>query len=478
MEKMYLLNQWHLFSIDKNYFVYVSKNLRLYKVDKGIFCKLQLMQEQYGYDKEFQYKKSRFIDELIDEQLVEESKENNTKVDFLNNNLVSSQKNNGNINSKMVNVTLQIANDCNLNCIYCYGQGGSYGRNRELMPYITAKKAVDLLVNESGDAKELLIVFFGGEPLLNFSVIKQVVQYCDDLREKINKSFSFSITTNGTIMDDEIYSFIKNNKISVMLSMDGGKELQDYYRCYENGKGSFEQVSKNIEKFKSARNGQLSVRATVCKPNLNFLKINTDLHRLGFTNVNMSIVDIDSESPLFVGEKEKNVLIKNLIDLSNYHIKEIKSGKEQSIRQFDDILRNLYHKKIKIRSCNAGNNGFAVASNGGIYPCHRFMGMEDYLVGNIDQGIDQSITRSFEYANVLYKEDCINCWARFLCGGGCIHTCVSQENNIMKAPKCYCDIYRSQFEVILYLYSKLKEWDEDFFRKIFEGKEDLKVVYK
>ena len=466
--------QCHFFSYDGDEFLFNADLLRLYKVD-ALKDKIMTLYNKHGYENPFvPHGDDEIWDELIEADIVydcqkasepQKNKEHE-KTD------IKPQKH------VLTNVVLQIANDCNLHCKYCYGDGGSYGRQRELMTFETAKKGIDYLLSHSGNLKEILITFFGGEPLLNFELIKEVIAYCSEQEKISGKKFRYCMTTNGTIVNDEILEYIKKYKISTMLSMDGGKEIQDCYRCYENGTGSFEIIKDNIEKFKEARGGYLSARATVCKPNMNLVEIRNDLLNLGFTNVIMSNVDTRKDSPLYIGKEEREEYIKNFKKLADVLIKEAKNGKGLKNIFISETLKSLYFKVIRIKSCSAGISGFAIGSDGNIYPCHRFMGMPDYVVGNVDKGIDFSFIELYSHANVNEKEACKTCWAKYICGGGCLHTCVAQGGSPMDVPECYCDTYRDMYEVVLYIYYVLKTWDENYFRNLLEKSVETSTTLK
>ncbi len=380
------------------------------------------------------------------------------------------------IEKKPIPVTstvLQIANDCNLNCIYCYGDGGSYGRERELMTFETAKKSIDFMVANSEDVKRLTVTFFGGEPLINFDVVKRTFDYCKSIEESSGKEFRFSMTTNGTILTDEIYNFIKDNKISVMISVDGGKELQNKHRCYCDGRGSFDDVVKNIERFKEARGGFLTARSTVCSTDIRFKKIKDDLLALGFTNAVTSMVDTSEDSELFIGGDFTDRVIEQYQILCDDYVSSLKEGKPFPQNLFESAFKTLYFKLMKIRSCNAGNNGIAVGTNELIYPCHRFMGMPEHSIGTLDTGIDEECRAKYRRANIYTKEGCKDCWARYLCNGGCVHVSAC-HGGLLHAPECYCEIYRGLYEILLHAYWELKEWDDDIFKKRLE-KADTRV---
>lgn len=461
----HVFNECHFFTKDDKYFIFVVSNLRLYEVDKDSYEKIygiykHVIDADWDNDKEFEV-------ELLEAEILKSEKDADATSQVVES---KPMINTDNYKLNMSNIVLQVANDCNLNCKYCYGAGGTYNRVRELMTFETAKKAIDYFVANSGSRKLLYVIFFGGEPLLNFTLIKQVIHYCESMEEKIEKQFRYSMTTNGTILTDEIADYIKKYNITVMLSMDGPKEIQDAYRCYANGNGSYEVIEKNIERFKELRGGHLTVRSTICGPNIQMSSIRKALIDAGFTNVLMSLVDIDESSPLAITKNQKEELLRQYEILAKEFIEDIKNHKSPNNRLFLEILEKLYYKHSTIRSCSAGLYGFAIGSDGNVYPCQRFMGMEDYTVGNLDDGIDVMKIMSYSHANVEEKEDCRNCWIRYLCGGACMNMCVTRGGGIMETPRDACEIYRSLYEIILMIYYELKKWDENYFRNYLEEK--------
>ena len=192
----------------------------------------------------------------------------------------------------------------------------------------------------------------------------------------------------------------------------------------------------------------------------------------------MSLVDTDKTSPLYAGSKDtyNEPLVKEYERLALDYIETVKKEGRSSNKLFDSIIRDLYFKNIRFTACGAGMRGFAIGTDEKIYPCHRYMGMEDYAVGTLDTGIDFEATLLYRHSNVMEKEGCKECWAKFLCGGGCSHISVTQENDVKKAPQLYCETYRKLYEIAIYTYSELKKWDDDVFRHMLEKAEDLPVV--
>lgn len=460
VNKNVYLSEMHLFEYDNKYFVFLVQSLNLYEVDCETYEQIKQMQKVHGEKKPV----NTYDDELISAGILYESIMPLNAPLNMDSDMIRSHSKNYPITS----VVLEIANDCNLNCIYCYGQGGSYGRKRELMTFDVAKKAIDFMVANSADSNELFVTFFGGEPLINFSVVREVLYYCKEIESKINKKFSFSMTTNGTILNDEIYNFIKDNRVSVMISIDGDRDIQNKHRCYCDGKGSFDDVKKNIHRYKEARGGYLTARATVCSTDIRFKKIRDDLFKLGFTNVFTSMVDIDEESLLFVGGKYTRLIIEQYRILADDFVNGIIAGQATRNDLITSKLSDIYYKRGRIRSCSAGNSSIAVGTDGNIYPCHRFMGMEQSIIGNLNTGINPEKQNEYHAATVHTKKECKKCWARYLCGGACAHTSAVHGGDIYHAPTCYCDIYLGLYEIILHTYWKLKEWDDDVFCRLLD----------
>lgn len=463
-EKKCYLSEVHLFKAEDTCFAFLPQNLQLYELDSDTYDQVSALAEKYGTQTPVEDWDADLIEAGI---LYESDSPAEDRIKQRHEAAIAAMKE-SNKTYPITNTVLQIANDCNLNCIYCYGDGGSYGRERELMTFDTAKKAIDLMVANSEGLEELVVIFFGGEPLINFEVVKETFAYCKSLEESIGKKFRFSMTTNGTILTDEIYHFIKDNKISVMVSVDGGKDIQNKHRCYCDGRGSFEDVCKNIERFKEARGGFLTARATVCRTDIRFKKIKDDLIAMGFTNAITSIVDTAEDSPLFVGGDYTDRVLEQYQILADDYVENMMQGKKSQNNLIANTLSALYFKKMKARACNAGNNGIAVGTDGNVYPCHRFMGMPEYIIGTLDTGLNEDLRATYREATIYNKEECKDCWARYLCSGGCSHTSAVHGGDVFHAPSCYCDIYKGLYEILLHAYWQLKEWDDDVFRRTLE----------
>lgn len=486
----YVLNASHLFRYGTSFFIFIVDYLRVYECDQATYDFLKDLTATFKEGEILQLDDDEIVESLLESGLISQSEEElNMSEDIFEANyqdaLCQSNKThnieqNAKNNVIVTNIVLELSNECNLNCIYCYGEGGSYGRKKELMSIETARKSVDLLFNNCGSLKEIHITFFGGEPLLNFSVLKETVAYCHELETKSDRHFTFSMTTNGTICNDEIEQFCIKNKVHVMLSIDGQKCIQDKQRPSCDGKSSFDKIIPNIERFKRINRGHLTARSTVCNPNYDFVETKTSLLSLGFTEVQMTLVDTNKASSLYVGSKNENecneLLVKGYEQLAFDYVVAVKREGKSNNKLFDSIIRALYFKNIRIAACGAGLRGFAIGTDEKIYPCHRYMGMDDYAVGTLDTGINYDSTLLYRHSSVFEKEGCKDCWARFLCGGGCSHISVTQENDVRKAPQLYCETYRKLYELVIFAYSELKKWNSDVFKKMLEKVDELAVV--
>lgn len=481
--KKYKLNLAHLFKYKGKNYLYVTNNSRAYQCDDSTYSYLLQLYSKHQIGQEiFINDEKDILPELIDSGVISDLRDYSKTTNYLpNQDPLPPHKNifeetyTSKKHVKVSNIVLELANDCNLNCVYCYGAGGGYGRKRELMSEHTALKAIRFLFENCEDVKQPHVTFFGGEPLLNFQVLKKVVEYCHTLERNTDKRFTFSITTNGTICNDEIEAFFISNKIHTMISIDGPQTIQDELRPSNDKKSSFEKIIKNIPRFKKANGGHLTARATICYPYINFVEIKESLLELGFTEVQMSLVDIHRDSPLFLGSFDNKhynkELYKEYQELAEDYISSVKSCGKSNNRLFNSYIQDLYFKNMRSTACGAGIRGFAIGTDELIYPCHRYMGMQEYAVGTLTSGIDYAKTIVFRHSNVFEKEECKKCWAKFMCGGGCSHICVNQEKDIKKAPAAYCETYRKVYELAIYIYTELKQWDDDVFRKAFERRE-------
>ena len=344
---------------------------------------------------------------------------------------------------------LHIAHDCNLRCKYCFASTGDFGQGRMLMDYETGKKAIDFLIDKSGDRYFLELDFFGGEPSLNFDVVKQIVEYARSREEECNKKFRFTITTNGIHLTDDMIDFINKEMYNVVLSIDGRKEVNDRMRVKVDGSGSYDIITKNFKRIvdKRPKDKDWYVRGTYTKYNLDFSKDVMHLYDLGFEQISVEPVMADSKEPYAITEADLPKIFKEYEILSEKIANIRKSGKFINFFHFMLDLDQGPCAIKRLRGCGCGNEYVAITPDGDIYPCHQFVGIEDYKMGNLHDGtFDLDMKDSFAHAHVYTKPECKKCWAKFYCSGGCNANNYIYAGDIHNAHKLSCQIQKKRLE--------------------------------
>ena len=343
---------------------------------------------------------------------------------------------------------LNIAHDCNLRCEYCFASTGDFGVGRKLMTFETGKKAIDFLIENSKDRQNLELDFFGGEPLMNFGVVKQIVEYARGREKESNKTFRFTITTNGILLDDAKIEFMNKEMSNVVLSIDGRKEVNDKVRKRVNGSGCYDKIMPAFKNLVSNRVGKdYYVRGTFTKYNLDFSQDVVHLYEQGFDQVSVEPVIGNSNEPYAITEKELPAVFaeyENLVDT----LMEINKDKFKC--NFFHFMLDLDQGPCaikRLRGCGCGNEYIAVTPDADIYPCHQFVGMEEYKMGNLDEGtFNLDIKDQFAKAHVYSKSECKTCWAKFYCSGGCNANNYIYEGNVLKSHKLSCQLLKKRLE--------------------------------
>ena len=343
---------------------------------------------------------------------------------------------------------LNVAHDCNLRCEYCFASKGDFGVKRELMSFETGKKAIDFMIKNSGTRKNLEADFFGGEPLMNFEVIKKIVKYARSIEKEYGKNFRFTITTNGILLDNEKIEFINKEMFNVVLSLDGRKEIHDKLRPTCNDKGSYEIIVPKYRQLLATRgNKDYYVRGTFTKNNLDFTNDILHMAELGFKQLSIEPVVSDPELAYSIKESDLPEIFK---EYENLAIKIIKNHKEKNSFNFFHFLIDLDQGPCaikRLRGCSCGNEYLAIAPNGDIYPCHQFVGIDEFKMGNLNKNIfNEHIKEIFSKINIYSKKECINCWAKFYCSGGCNANNQKYEGNILKSHKIGCELEKKRLE--------------------------------
>lgn len=355
---------------------------------------------------------------------------------------------------------LHIAHDCNLACKYCFADEGEYHGKRELMSYEVGKKALDFLVANSGSRTNLEVDFFGGEPLMNFEVVKQLVKYGRSLEEPNNKKFRFTLTTNGVLLDDDILEFANKEMSNLVLSLDGRKEVHDLMRPRRGGQGSYDTVVPKFIKAAESRN-QMNyyVRGTYTRNNLDFAKDVIHMADLGFEQISVEPVVADKSESYAIRKEDIDTLIKQYDELTAEMIKRKKEGKPFNFFHFMIDLSGGPCVAKRLSGCGSGTEYLAVSPSGELYPCHQFMGMKDFLLGNVDEGVIRTDIRDeFKLCNVYAKEKCKNCFAKFYCSGGCAANSYNFSGSINGTYEIGCELQKKRIECAIAL--KALEFNE------------------
>lgn len=315
---------------------------------------------------------------------------------------------------------LHVSHDCNLRCKYCFADEGAYHSVREVMSFETAKAAIDFLLENSGKRKILEVDFFGGEPLMNLGVVKRTVYYAKEEAAKLGKKFLFTTTTNGLLLDDDAINFLNEEMENVVLSLDGRKEVHDAVRKTVNGKGSFEAVIEKIKKFVKLRGDKhYYVRGTFTAKNLDFSKDVLFLADEGFDSISLEPVVTDIPE-LEIKEEHLPVIAKEYEKLCDEYIKREAEGKGFLFFHFHIDLEGGPCLSKRVSACGAGNEYFSVVPNGDIYPCHQFAGDKGFKMGNVFEGkIDPVLREKFAKSCLFTRKKCGDCFAKFICSGGC-----------------------------------------------------------
>ena len=354
---------------------------------------------------------------------------------------------------------LHIAHDCNLACKYCFAEEGEYHGRRALMSFEVGKKALDFLIANSGNRRNLEVDFFGGEPLMNWQVVKDLVAYGREQEKLHDKKFRFTVTTNGVLLNDEIQEFVNKEMDNVVLSLDGRKEVNDHMRPFRNGKGSYDLIVPKFQKLAESRNQQkYYVRGTFTRENLDFSKDVLHFADLGFEQI--SIEPVVGEETDFYSIQEEHLpkIFEEYDILAKELIKREKEGRGVNFFHFMIDLDGGPCISKRLSGCGSGTEYLAVTPWGDLYPCHQFVGDEDFLMGNVDEGITRpEIAEEFRGCSVYSKEKCKNCFAKFYCSGGCMANAYKFHGSIHNTYDVGCEMERKRVECAIMMKAALAE---------------------
>lgn len=358
---------------------------------------------------------------------------------------------------------LHIAHDCNLACRYCFAEEGEYHGRRALMSFEVGKKALDFLVENSGSRVNLEVDFFGGEPLMNWQVVKDLVAYGRSLEEPHHKKFRFTLTTNGVLLDEEVLSFVNKEMANVVLSIDGRKEVHDRMRPHRGGQGSYDEVVPKYQRVAESRN-QMNyyVRGTFTHHNLDFAEDVRHLADLGFEQISVEPVVADDAEDYAIRREDVDAILAEYDKLALEYIKRKKEGRGFNFFHYMIDLQGGPCVAKRLSGCGSGTEYLAVTPWGDFYPCHQFVGQEEFLMGNVDDGIvREDIRERFKSCNVYAKEQCRECFAKFYCSGGCAANAYHFTGDINGAYDLGCELQRKRIECAIMIKAALAEEEKE-----------------
>ena len=372
--------------------------------------------------------------------------------------LAYNYKNNSNVIKALC---LHVAHTCNLNCSYCFASQGKYQGDRALMSFEVGKQAFDFLIANSGTRRNLEVDFFGGEPLMNWDVVKQLVAYAREVEKKHNKNFRFTLTTNGVLIDDDVIEFANREMSNVVLSLDGRREIHDHFRRDYAGNGSYDKILPKFKQLVESRGGKgYYMRGTFTHNNVDFTNDIFHMADLGFTELSMEPVVCPPDDPYALTEEDLPKLFEQYEILAKEMIKRKKEGRPFT---FYHYMLDLKHGPCiykRITGCGSGTEYMAVTPWGELFPCHQFVGDPKYSLGNIWDGVtNKEIQDTFRSCNAYAREDCRDCWAKLYCSGGCAANSYHATGSIGGIYKYGCELFKKRIECAVMM--QVAEADEE-----------------
>ena len=354
---------------------------------------------------------------------------------------------------------LNIAHDCNLRCKYCFADEGEYKGKREIMTAEIGKKAIDFVLEKSGPRKNIEIDLFGGEPLLAFDTVKEIVEYAKVQQVKYNKNIRFTMTTNATLLNDEIMEYLDKNMGNIVLSIDGRKSVNDNVRVRRDGSGSYDAILPKIKKMVNMRDKskQYYARGTFTRENTDFFEDIMHLADNGFDEISVEPVVLPEDNPLSLREEDLPKIFKQYDKLYEEMLKRHREGNSFKFYHFNIDLQGGPCVYKRISGCGAGHEYVTITPSGDIYPCHQFVGNKDFILGNLNDPdkLDKTIINEFKNANVYNKPQCKKCWARFYCSGGCQANNYNFNGDMHIPYELGCKMQKKRIECAIALKSKI-----------------------
>ena len=348
---------------------------------------------------------------------------------------------------------LHVAHTCNLNCAYCFASQGKYQGDRALMSFEVGKQALDFLIANSGTRTNLEVDFFGGEPLMNFDVVKQLVAYAREREKETGKNFRFTLTTNGVLIDDDVIDFANQEMSNVVLSLDGRKEIHDRFRVDYAGNGSYDKIVPKFQKLVEARGGKnYYMRGTFTHANPDFLKDIQQMLDLGFTELSMEPVVCAEDDPSALTKEDMPIVMEQYEQLAELMLQRHREGRPFTFYHYMIDLKGGPCIYKRVSGCGSGTEYMAVTPWGDLYPCHQFVGEERFKLGNVFDGVDNTqVQDEFFACNVYARPECKDCWAKLYCSGGCAANAYHATGSVTGVYQYGCDLFRKRMECAIML---------------------------
>ncbi len=361
-------------------------------------------------------------------------------------------------------LVLNMANDCNLGCTYCFASQGDYGAPKRLMSEETARKSVDFLLRNSGDTDSVSLVFFGGEPLMNLRVIQRTVAYAQEAGQKAGKRVDFSMTTNATYLTPEVIRFLNDNRIGVAVSIDGPKEYHDKRRTFKNGRGSYDFIEPRIlDLLQHHKSRPVAARVTLTHGIIAVQEIFWHLKKMGFYEVGFAPVTSSDQDDYALKPEELWTILSEFRDLTELYVAKAARNEYLGFSNLSNLLSELHAGIVKAYPCGAGLGLLGVGATGELYLCHRFLESQEHLMGSLDHGIDFEKQAEFlARAHLSRKTPCQVCWVRHICSGGCHHEAYTRYGDMYHGNTHYCEWIRSWIDLGVRSYMQIMDSNPGF----------------
>lgn len=360
--------------------------------------------------------------------------------------------------SAPLDITLHISHGCNIKCTYCFALGGSYGEKPTMMDFATAKQSIDWLLSESAEAGSCNVTFFGGEPLLNLDLMKQTVAYAKKEAEARDITITFGITTNGTLLSGEALAFIMKENIGIVLSLDGDAETHNQIRTFHDGSDTYDVIAENARKASAQNPERVKIRATMTSKNLDMKGIAEHLSQFGAGSVEVASTVEHPKSPTAICEGHLPELKKHLKRLSEEELAGLMAGKQPAQAYFLHKMQQVLNPQKKEYGCGGGKTFFGVSVDGAIYFCSAFASIPEFKMGDVFNGLDPAKKQQFDRdLHVDRRETCKSCWARYLCGGGCVYDAQMVNGTALEPNPVACEQIRYTYELAMGMALELQE---------------------